>query len=107
MTTHNVWSPARKDQNIKPLCNTWVFKQKTDEVGNLSKYKARLCIRGLNQKEGIDYLEVFSPTGRLSSLRQLLTLCQIHKYPIEPMDVRCAFLNEKPEETLHIFQPLG
>ncbi|MBW0566499.1 hypothetical protein O181_106214 [Austropuccinia psidii MF-1] len=107
MTTHNVWSPARTDQNIKPLSTTWVFKQKTDEDGNLSKYKARQCIRGFNQKEGIDYLEVFSPTGRLSSLRLLLTLFHIHKYPIEQMDVGCAFLNGKPEETLHIFRPPG
>ncbi|MBW0505940.1 hypothetical protein O181_045655 [Austropuccinia psidii MF-1] len=58
MTTHNVWSPARTDQIIKPLSTTWVFKRKTNEDGNLSKYKARLCVKGFNQKEGIDYLEV-------------------------------------------------
>ncbi|MBW0491243.1 hypothetical protein O181_030958 [Austropuccinia psidii MF-1] len=68
MTTHNFWSPVRPDQNIKLLSTTWVFKQKTNEDGNLSKYKARLCVRGFNQKEGIDYLEVFSPKGRLCSL---------------------------------------
>ncbi|MBW0559032.1 hypothetical protein O181_098747 [Austropuccinia psidii MF-1] len=57
MTTHNVWSQVRPDQNIKTLSTTWVFKRKTNEDGNLSKYKARLCIRGFNQKGGIDYLE--------------------------------------------------
>ncbi|MBW0486417.1 hypothetical protein O181_026132 [Austropuccinia psidii MF-1] len=107
MNTHNVWSPVGTDPNIKLLSTTWVFKRKTNENGNLSKYKARLCIRGFNQKEGIDYSEVFSPIGRLCSLRLLLTLCHINQYPIEQMDVRCAFLNGKPEETLHIFQPPG
>ncbi|MBW0494087.1 hypothetical protein O181_033802 [Austropuccinia psidii MF-1] len=68
INTHNVWSPVGMDPNIKPLSTTWVFKRKTHENGNLSKYKARLCIRGFNQKEGIDYSEVFSPTGRLCSL---------------------------------------
>ncbi|MBW0546634.1 hypothetical protein O181_086349, partial [Austropuccinia psidii MF-1] len=68
MNTHNVWSPVGMDPNIKPLSTTWVFKRKTDENGNLSKYKARLCVRGFNQKEGINYSEVFSPTGRLCSL---------------------------------------
>ncbi|MBW0497553.1 hypothetical protein O181_037268 [Austropuccinia psidii MF-1] len=107
MANHHVWIPTTSNHNIKPLSTTWVFKRKTDEDGNLSKFKARLCVQGFNQKEGIDYSEVFSPTGRLSSLRLLLTLCHINQYPIEQMDIHCAFLNGKPEEILHIHQPLG
>ncbi|MBW0473195.1 hypothetical protein O181_012910 [Austropuccinia psidii MF-1] len=57
MNMHNVLSPVGTDPNNKPLSTTWVFKRKTDENGNLSKYKARLCIRGFNQKEGVDYSE--------------------------------------------------
>ncbi|MBW0517419.1 hypothetical protein O181_057134 [Austropuccinia psidii MF-1] len=107
MMNHHVWTPTISNQNVKPLSTTWVFKRKTDEDGNLSKVKARLCVRGLSQKEGINYTEVFSPTGRLSSLRLLLTLCHINHYPIEQIDVQCALLNSKPEEKLYIHKPLG
>ncbi|MBW0500970.1 hypothetical protein O181_040685 [Austropuccinia psidii MF-1] len=105
MAKHQVWSPTEETNHIKPLSTTWVFKRKTDENRNLSKFKARLCVQGLHQKEGVDYNEVFSPTGRLSSLRLLLTLCHINHFPIEQMDIRCAFLNVMPEEMLHILRP--
>ncbi|MBW0479363.1 hypothetical protein O181_019078 [Austropuccinia psidii MF-1] len=107
MAKHQVWSPTKETNHIKPLSTTWVFKRKTNKNGNLSKFKARLCVRGFHQKEGVNYNEVFSPTGRLSSLRLLLTLCHINRFPIEQMDVRCAFLNGTPEEVLHIFRPSG
>ncbi|MBW0526861.1 hypothetical protein O181_066576 [Austropuccinia psidii MF-1] len=42
MTKHSVWSPCNEPTNCKPLTTTWVFKQKTDEDGNLTKFKARL-----------------------------------------------------------------
>ncbi|MBW0479558.1 hypothetical protein O181_019273 [Austropuccinia psidii MF-1] len=107
MSNHKVWSPTMPENHAKPLSITWVFKHKTDENGNLPKFKARLFVRGFTQKEGIDYSEVFSPTRILASLQLLLTLCHIHQYPIEQMDVQCVFLNGKPEETLHIYQPSG
>ncbi|MBW0577315.1 hypothetical protein O181_117030 [Austropuccinia psidii MF-1] len=44
MMNHHVWTPTLSSQDIKPLSTTWVFKRKTDENGNLSKFKARLCM---------------------------------------------------------------
>ncbi|MBW0486685.1 hypothetical protein O181_026400, partial [Austropuccinia psidii MF-1] len=107
MKKHNVWSPSEAIENIKPLSTTWVFKRKTDEDGNLPKFKARLCVRGFHQKEGTDYGDVFSPTGRLTSLQLLLTLCHLHKFKVEQMDVRCAFLKGKPDKELFILRPEG
>jgi hypothetical protein len=68
MDCHHVWTPVERNISIHPLTTTWVFKRKTDENGDLSKYKARLCVRGFHQREGVDYNDVFSPTGRLTSL---------------------------------------
>ncbi|MBW0482380.1 hypothetical protein O181_022095 [Austropuccinia psidii MF-1] len=50
MAKNQVWSPTKEMNHIKTLSTTWVFKRKTDENGNLSKFKARLCVRGFHQK---------------------------------------------------------
>jgi hypothetical protein len=84
-----------------------VFKWKTDENGDLYKYKARLCVCGFNQREGVDNNDVCSPTGRLTLLRLLLTLCQLNGFKVHQMDVKCVFLNGIPEEDLYIFPPQG
>ncbi|MBW0497485.1 hypothetical protein O181_037200 [Austropuccinia psidii MF-1] len=107
MKTHQVWSSHEQDKSIHPLTTTWVFKRKTDANGNLTKYKARLCVRGFNQREGIDYDDVFSQTGRLASLRPLLTLAHQHGFQIDQMDVQFAFLNGILDKTLYIFYPDG
>ncbi|MBW0571902.1 hypothetical protein O181_111617 [Austropuccinia psidii MF-1] len=107
MKTHQVWSSHEQDKSIHPLTTTWVFKRKTDANGNLTKYKARLCVRGFNQQEGIDYDDVFSPTGRLASLRLLLTLAHQHGFQVDQMDIQCAFLNGIPDKPLYIFRPDG
>ena len=107
MDQHNVWTPVKQTDSIHPLTTTWVFKRKTNKNGDLSKYKARLCVRGFNQREGVDSNDVFSPTGRLTSLSLLLTICNINQFKVHQMDVKCAFLNGVPEEDLYIFPPQG
>ncbi|MBW0469789.1 hypothetical protein O181_009504 [Austropuccinia psidii MF-1] len=108
MERHCVWSPTTKSSEAeKPLLTTWVFKQKIDKDGNLNKFKAHLCVRGFHQREEPDYGDVYSPTGRLTSLRLLPTLCHINNFPIEQMDVKCTFLNGKPDKELYIKRPNG
>ncbi|KAH9464516.1 hypothetical protein Pst134EB_033278 [Puccinia striiformis f. sp. tritici] len=107
MNKHNVWTVVPLTKDMHPLSTTWVFRRKTDQDGNLTKFKARLCVRGFLQREGRDYTDVFSPTGRLTSLRILLTLCALNNFEVHQMDVKCAFLNGKPDELLYIRVPQG
>jgi hypothetical protein len=104
----HVWSVANvSGKDIRPLTTTWVFKKKTDQDGNLAKYKARLCVCVFNQQEGINYQDIFSLTGRLTSLQIMLTIGALNQFEVHQMDVRCAFLNGTPEEDLYIHAPLG
>ncbi|MBW0473453.1 hypothetical protein O181_013168 [Austropuccinia psidii MF-1] len=107
MEKHQFWFPATLTENTKPLSTTWVLKRKTDEDGNLTKFKACLCMQGFHQKEGIDYGDIFSPTGRLTSLRLLLTLYHLNGFTIELINVKCAFLNGRPDKNLYIHRPDG
>ncbi|PLW10334.1 hypothetical protein PCASD_21665 [Puccinia coronata f. sp. avenae] len=104
---HEVWVVAPLTPGAKLLDTTWVFKRKFDADGELLKYKARLCVRGFGQVEGIDYDATFAPTGRLTTLRLILGLAALHDYDIQQMDVKCAFLNGIPDEDLFIKVPNG
>ena len=62
--------PARK-----ALTTTCVFKVKRDGGGDVDRYKARLCVRGLEQREGFDYQELFAPTS--GKVTQRVNLCSL------------------------------
>ena len=41
------------------LKNMWVYKVKQEEHTSQPRYKARLVVKGFNQKKGIDFDEIF------------------------------------------------
>jgi hypothetical protein len=70
-----------------------VLKRKEAEFANPTrKCKARLCTRGFNQIEGVDYFETFSPVASIDSLRLFLSLMATMDYEIDCVDVVTAFL---------------
>ena len=71
---NEVWElvPRPNDSNI--IGTKWIFRNKFDELGNITKNKARLVAQGYSQVEGIDYGETFAPVARLESIRLLLAV---------------------------------
>ena len=78
----------------------WRFKVKRGEIGQILKYKARLCARGDQQAAGTDYNETFAPTERYFTLRVLLALACYHDLEIEQFDAVTAFLNATVDQTI-------
>ena len=50
----------------------WVFKNKTNENGNITINKDRLVPQGYTQVEGLDFDETFTSIARLESIRLLM-----------------------------------
>ncbi|GJQ96112.1 retrovirus-related pol polyprotein from transposon TNT 1-94, partial [Tanacetum coccineum] len=71
----------------------WVFRNKLDENGVVSRNKARLVAQGYNQQEGIDFDETYTPVARFESIRILLAYACALDFKLFQMDVKCAFLN--------------
>ncbi|TYK22184.1 putative gag-pol polyprotein [Cucumis melo var. makuwa] len=85
----------------------WIFKNKTDESGNVTKNKARLVAQGYAQVEGIDFDETFAPVARLEAICLLLEISCIRKFKLYQMDVKSAFLNGYLNEEVFVAQPKG
>ena len=69
-------------------------------------YKAKLVVKGFNQRKGIDYDEIFSPVVRMTSIRVILSLAASLNLEIEHMDVKTSFLHGDLEEEIYT-PPLG
>ena len=91
--------------NILPV--KWVYKIKIDETGTAVIYKARLTPKGFRQKEGVDYFDVFAPTGKYKTERFGLSMTARWDYELEQMDVPTAFLNADLEEDVYMHLPDG
>ncbi|GJT80951.1 retrovirus-related pol polyprotein from transposon TNT 1-94 [Tanacetum coccineum] len=85
----------------------WIFRNKLDENGVVSRNKARLVAQGYNQQEGIDYDKTYAPVARLESIRILLAYACALDFKLFQMDVKSAFLNGFINEEVYVAQPSG
>ena len=88
----------------KALHNKWVYRIKNEHDGS-KWYKARLVVKEFQQKEGIDYTEIFSPVMKMSIIRLILGMVVTENLYLEQLDVKTAFLHGDLEEDLYMIQP--
>jgi transposase InsO family protein len=58
--------PRPKDKNV--IDTKWVYRNKLNEDGQVTRNKARLVCKGYAQVEGIDFEETFSPVARMEAI---------------------------------------
>ena len=104
---NNAWSLIPLPANRKPISSKWIFKIKTKADGSIDKYKARLVARGFTQIQGVDYIETFSPTVKLNSIKVLLALAAQFDLKIHQLDVKTAFLYGFIKEDIYMSIPKG
>ncbi|GKA50531.1 retrovirus-related pol polyprotein from transposon TNT 1-94 [Tanacetum coccineum] len=104
---NDVWELVPQPKNMTIIGTKWVFRNKLDENGVVSRNKARLVSQGYNQQEGIEYDETYAPVARLESIRILLAYACALDFKLFQMDVKSAFLNGFINEEVYVAQPLG
>jgi hypothetical protein len=103
---NEVWHLVpRPNQNV--VGTKWVFRNKQDEHGVVTRNKARLVAKGYSQVEGLDFGETYAPVARLESIRILLAYATYHGFKLYQMDVKSAFLNGPIKEEVYVEQPPG
>ncbi|CAI7906757.1 unnamed protein product [Closterium sp. NIES-54] len=89
------------------ITSKWLFKIKTDADGKIERYKSRLVAKGYQQKEKVEYKELFAPVVKPTTLRTLLAGAAIKGWVVKQLDVTTAFLNGVFEEEIFMAQPEG
>jgi hypothetical protein len=90
ITRNEVWHLVpRPNQNF--VGTKWVFRNKQDEHGVVTRNKARLVAKGYSQVEGLDFGETYAPIARLESIHILLAYATHHGFKLYQMDMKSAF----------------
>lgn len=107
MKRNDTWElvPRPKDKNF--IGTKWVFRNKVDENGQVTRNKARLVCKGYAQIEGIDFEETFAPVARMEAIRMILAYACSKDITVYQMDVKSTFLNGELKEEVYIEQPEG
>nr|GFA08149.1 retrovirus-related Pol polyprotein from transposon TNT 1-94 [Tanacetum cinerariifolium] len=104
---NDVWELVPQHKNMTVIGTKWVFRNKLDENGIVSRNKARFVTQGYNQQESIDYDETYASVARLESIRILLAYDCALDFKLFQMDVKSAFLNGFINEEVYVAQPPG
>lgn len=110
------WILTQKPKDVEPLTCRWVLCKKEN-----GRYKARLVVRGFEQKEGRDYFEIFSPVARhmfdlylvqyntctYYNIRFILSIAASQNMNVMTFDVKTAFLHGELDEQIFMYQPEG
>jgi hypothetical protein len=105
-TRNEVWHLVpRPNQNA--VGTKWVFCNKQDEYGVVTRNKARLVAKGYSQVEGLDFDETYAPIARLESIHILLAYATYHGFKLYQMYVKSAFLNGPIKKEVYVEQPPG
>jgi len=103
-TTHKSIADTAVEE---PIGCKWIYKRKINPDGS-TRYKARLVIKGYEQKEGIDYDETYAPVSKMATFRLLLALAAQYGWDVDHMDVVTAFLNPTIDrDNIYMEMPVG
>jgi hypothetical protein len=103
-TRNEVWLLVPcPNQNI--VGTKWIFHNKQDEHGVVTRNKARLVTKGYSQVEGLDFDETYAAVARFESICILLAYATYHGFKLYQMDMKSAFLNGPIKEEVYVEQP--
>jgi hypothetical protein len=100
-TRNEVWHLVpRPNQNV--VGTKWVFHNKQDEHGVVTRNKVGLVAKGYSQVEGLNFGETYAPVARLESIRILLAYATYHGFKLYQMEQPPGF--EDSEYPNHVYK---
>lgn len=98
----NTWTVVDLPPGANTIGGRLVYAVKYTPTGLVDRYKVRFVAQGFGQRVGEDFIETFSPTIRMESLRVLLTLATVEDLEVRQCDVVSAYPRSKLHATVYI-----
>ena len=96
------WITSRKEGFAQQV----VYIIKNEHDGS-KRYKAKLVVKGFQQKKGIDYLEIFSLIVKMATIRLVLGMVAVENLHLEQLDMKTTFFHGGLKEDIYMIQPEG
>lgn len=105
----DAWDLVIRTPDMHVLPCKWAFKLKRFPDGLAKKFKARLCIRGDRQREGIDYFETWAPVVQWTTVRMMMILATKLQLCSAQADITAAFVHARltEDDKIYVKQPQG
>ncbi|CAI7797164.1 unnamed protein product [Closterium sp. NIES-54] len=84
----------------------WIFRVKRPP-GSPPAFKALYVACGFSQRQGVDFFQTFSPTPKMTTLRELLHVAAQRDYELHSPDFSTAFLQGSLHEEIRLRCPHG
>ena len=111
MEKFKVWRRVKRSEakGHKLLTSKWVHKRKTNERGEVNRFKARLVARGFTQAEYDSFHpdKVFAHVVDRNSLRTVLSMAASQDLKLYSFDISNAYLQAELKEVIYMEPPPG
>lgn len=99
------WVEAPPDAHI--IDCKWVYANKYDAGGNITKWKVCMVVRGFNQIPGLEFDETYASVVCMELFRMCVAIAASHDYSIWGRDIVTAYLYTSIHFTTYIWLPAG
>lgn len=89
---NHTWELVPRPSGTNIVGSKWVYHTKYISDGSIDRYKARSVVQGFTQILGFSYSHTFSPVVRATTVRIVLALAVIRKWPLHQLDIKTALI---------------
>ena len=89
----------------KCLPMVWSMKRKRNPIGEITKWKARLCAGGHKSVEFVDYWDTYSPVVAWQTVRLIFILAIINQWHIKSVDFILAYPQAEVKTDIYMSPP--
>jgi hypothetical protein len=83
----------------------WAMKRKRNPIGEIIKWKARLCAGGHRSIENIDYWSTYSPVVSWSTVRLMIVFALLNDWHMESIDFVLAYPQAPVKTDIYMTPP--
>ncbi|CAI7919343.1 unnamed protein product [Closterium sp. NIES-54] len=84
---NGTWELVELPEGRRPISSKWVFKVKSGADGALERFKSRLVAKGFQQKEKVDFGEIFAPVVKPVTLRTVLAGAAVKGWHVREVEL--------------------